>query len=69
MQQVKIFKSIESEIPAMEEEINAWLSESGAKVIQLSGNIAPQTPTETRPGVGGSSFSSSDVIVMIVYEG
>ena len=53
----------------MEEEINAWLSESGAKVIQMSGNIAPQTQTDTGLGGGGSSFSSSDVILMIVYEG
>ena len=69
MQQVKIFKSIESEIPTMEEEINAWLSESGARVVQMSGNIAPQTQTDTGLGGGGSSFSSSDVIVIIVYEG
>jgi|TARA_B100000809_G_scaffold82001_1_gene80291 hypothetical protein len=69
MQQVKIFKSIESEIPAMEEEINGWLSESGARVVQMSGNIAPQTQVETSLGGGGSSFSSSDVILMIVYEG
>ena len=69
MQQVKIFKSIESEIPAMEEEINAWLSESGARVVQMSGNIAPQTQVENSLGGGGSSFSSSDVILMIVYEG
>ncbi|MEE2989901.1 MAG: hypothetical protein VX715_04765 [Planctomycetota bacterium] len=69
MQQVKIFKSIESEIAAMEEEINGWLSESGARVVQMSGNIAPQTQADNSLGGGGSSFSSSDVIVMIVYEG
>ncbi len=69
MQQVKIFKSIESEIPAMEEEINGWLAESGARVVQMSGNIAPQTQAENSLGGGGSSFSSSDVILMIVYEG
>ena len=69
MQQVKIFKSIESEIAAMEEEINGWLSESGARVVQMSGNIAPQTQVDNSLGGGGSSFSSSDVIVMIVYEG
>ena len=40
MQQVKIFKSIESELVALEEEINEWLSTSGAKVINITGNIA-----------------------------
>ena len=50
----------------LEEEINEWLAESGAKVVQMTGNIAPQTPSNT--GMGGSSFSSSDVLVLIVYE-
>jgi hypothetical protein len=66
MQKIKIFKNIESEIPLLEEEINEWLSESGAKVVQMTGNIAPQTPSST--GMGSSSFSSSDVLVLIVYE-
>tara|TARA_B100000809_G_scaffold46347_1_gene40773 strand:- start:370 stop:573 length:204 start_codon:yes stop_codon:yes gene_type:complete len=66
MHKIKIFKNIESEIPLLEEEINEWLAESGAKVVQMTGNIAPQTPSNT--GMGGSSFSSSDVLVLIVYE-
>ena len=67
MQKIKIFKNIESELVTLEEEINEWLSESGAKVIQMTGNIAPQTPANT--GMGGSSFSSSDVLILIIYEG
>ena len=66
MQKIKIFKNIESEIVTLEEEINEWLSESGAKVIQMTGNIAPQTPATT--GMGGSSFSSSDGLILIIYE-
>ena len=66
MQKIKIFKNIESEIQLLEEEINEWLAESGAKVVQMTGNIAPQTSSNT--GMGGSSFSSSDVLVLIVYE-
>jgi len=67
MHKVKIFKSIESEIVTLEEEINEWLSESGVQVVQLVGNIASQTPTSG--GMPGSTFSSSDVLVIIVYEG
>jgi hypothetical protein len=67
MQKIKIFKNIESEIVSLEEEINEWLSESGVTVIHMSGNIASQTPTNT--GMGGGSFSNSDVLVLIVYEG
>jgi hypothetical protein len=64
MQQVKIFKSIESEIDSLEEEINAWIKETGAKNLHVSSNIAPQTATA--PGMG--SFSSSDILVTILYE-
>jgi len=49
MQQVKIFKSIESEITTLENDINAWIKESGATNLQISGNIAPQT--EAAPGM------------------
>ena len=67
MHKVKIFKSIESEIVTLEEEINEWLSESGVQVVQLVGNISPQTPTSG--SIPGATFSSSDVLVIIVYEG
>ncbi len=64
MQQIKIFKSIESELGSLEEEINEWISEQSATIVQIFGNIAPQSPSN--PGMG--SFSSSDVLVVIVYE-
>ena len=41
MQQIRIFKSIESEVGEMEREINGWLQESGVKVVNVFGNIAP----------------------------
>lgn len=64
MHQVKIFKSIESELWSLESEINTWIKESNAKVVSITGNIAPQT------GGGGSgqgTFSASDVLVIVVY--
>jgi|TARA_B110000495_G_C22920606_1_gene537841 hypothetical protein len=64
MQQIKIFKSIESEITTLEQDINLWIKETGAKNIQISGNIAPQT--EAAPGMG--SFSSSDILITILYD-
>ncbi|MFP6620474.1 MAG: hypothetical protein VB877_14100 [Pirellulaceae bacterium] len=65
MQQVKIFKSIENEIPTLEEEMNQWLSESGAQVISITGNIAPQSANSS--SLGGT-FSGSDVILFVLYE-
>jgi|TARA_B110000467_G_scaffold73231_1_gene66441 hypothetical protein len=64
MQQIKIFKSIESEISTLEQDINLWIKNTGAKNLQISGNIAPQT--EAAPGMG--SFSSSDILITILYD-
>lgn len=63
MRLVKVFKSVENELWAMEKEINTWIQESGAEVISITGNIAPQTSSST-----GHGFSSSDVLVLVLYE-
>lgn len=65
MHQVKIFKSVESELWNLEAEINDWLKANNAKIVSLVGNIAPQSPTP--PGTQ-ETFSASDVLVVIVYE-
>ena len=67
MQKVKLFKSIESELPALQKEINAWIKASGARIISISGNIAPQTSATASHG-GLSSFSASDILVIVLYE-
>ena len=64
MQQVKIFKSIESELSSLEDQINTWMAEQNITVTNIFGNIAPQSPSG--PGMG--SFSSSDVLVVALYE-
>lgn len=69
MQQVKLFKSVEDQIGSLEQEINDWLSRSGARVISITGNIAPQSmkPNSTG-GLGKGSFSPSDVLIVVLYE-
>ncbi len=65
MQQVKVFKTVDSELPDMEKEINRWLRKSGARVLSITGNIAGQ------PGAGSgalNSFGASDVLVIVLYE-
>ncbi len=42
MQQVKIFKSVDTEIPEMERQINRWMRKSGARVLSITGNLASQ---------------------------
>ncbi len=69
MQQVKLFKGVENEIGALEKEVNDWLSRSGAKVISLTGNIAPQSvKPDGEGGLGNSCFAPSDVLMVVLYE-
>ena len=66
MQKVKLFKSIESELLNMEKEINEWITTTGARLISVTGNIAPQTGSGAGSPLG--SFSASDVLIVIMYE-
>ena len=68
MQQIRIFKSIESEVGELEREVNGWLQESGVKVINVFGNIAPQTVNNEGAGSTGRAFSPSDLLLVVVYE-
>lgn len=69
MQQVKLFKSVESDIAKLEAEVNAWIRRSGVQVLSVTGNIAPQT---TKPGSGGAlgqgAFAPSDVVLVVLCE-
>jgi len=64
MQQVKIFKSIESERDQFEKEINRWIRKSGARVITITGNISSNSPASQSM----SSFSGNDILIVILYE-
>ena len=71
MHRVKIFKRVERETAKLEEEINAWLAETGVRIVSITGNIAPQTPDPNiKPkGTDRLAFFPSDILVIIVYEG
>jgi len=70
MQQVKFFKTVETEVSELEKEINAWLQETGATIISITGNVAPQTASHEGKalGIGSSQFSASDILVIVLYE-
>jgi hypothetical protein len=63
MRQLKIFKTIESELWNVEKEINSWAQESGAQIVSVTGNIAPQTG-----GPASHGFASSDILIIVLYE-
>jgi hypothetical protein len=66
MQQIKIFKGIESELHALETEVNEWLASENGRVVNMFGNIAPQTITAGKSAQG--TFSASDVLLVVLYE-
>ena len=70
MQQVKIFKTMESDTGSLENEVNAWIRESGARVVSVTGNIAPQSEASgpSATGLGQGRFVSSDVLLIVLYE-
>ena len=67
VQQIRIFKSIESEVGELEREINGWLQESGVKVLNIFGNIAPQTVMNDATSTG-RAFSPSDIFLVVIFE-
>lgn len=65
MRKVKLFKSVETELESLERSINEWVMTSGAKIISVTGNIAPQSPGA---GSGLNTFAASDLLVVVLYE-
>jgi hypothetical protein len=47
----------------VEKEINNWAQESGAQIVNVTGNIAPQTG-----GSASHGFASSDILIIVLYE-
>jgi len=74
VQRIKIFKGLESDLAELESQVNQWLAESQARVINMFGNIAPQSGPTASPQPGGptyitkSPFAPSDVLLVILFE-
>ena len=69
MQQIKLFRGLDSELPRLQDQINRWLAESGARVIQMSGNLSPQSVLQDPKGAPPlSPLVPSEVLVTILYE-
>ena len=70
MHQIKIFKGLESELSALEKQINEWLAQGNPRVINIFGNISPQSvPVEDKnTALGKGAFAPSDVLLIVHYE-
>ena len=71
MQRVKIFKGLENEVEALEQQINDWAESEGAKILQVTGNIATQsynTAAKSGSSLQGNVAAASDVLITVLYE-
>ncbi|MFK7788694.1 MAG: hypothetical protein AB8C95_04245 [Phycisphaeraceae bacterium] len=77
MQQIKLFVGREDHTADLEAEVNAWIAESRATVLSISGNIAPQSVLPTKDGTGTNlsasgthtrRFAPSDILMILTYE-
>ncbi len=70
MHQIKIFKSLETDISFLEKQVNSWLFETHVQVIQIFGNLSPQTaPVDTDAAtIAKGAFPPSDIFLVVVYE-
>ena len=65
MQQVKLFKGVDSDLPELERQINRWIRKSGARVLSISGNLSGAPGAGTGPM---NSFAAGDVLVIVHVE-
>lgn len=64
MQQVKIFKGVDTEIPDLEKQINRFIRKTGVRILSITGNLA------SAPSTGGpmNSFAAGDILVIVMFE-
>lgn len=69
MHQIKIFKGLESNLPALEKEVNEWMATPGVRVVQVFGNLAAQSGQRTEENsLAAYPYLASDVLLVVLYE-
>lgn len=65
MQQVKIFKSTDTELDDLEKQINRFIRKNNVRVLSISGNHSTAPSANTGPM---NTFAGGDVTVILLYE-
>lgn len=69
MHQIKIFKQLEFELESLERAVNQWLVENPVKVVNIFGNMSPQSPKSSSDSmINRTAHSPSDIMIVVVYE-
>jgi hypothetical protein len=68
--QIKIFKGLEDDTTTIEHDVNQWMKDSKVKVLQIFGNVAPQTlaPETVKNTLSRTNHPPSDVMLVVLYE-
>lgn len=68
--QIKIFKGLEDDTSTIEHDVNQWLRDNKVRVIQVFGNVAPQTlaPETVKNTLTRTNHPPSDVFLVVLYE-
>lgn len=64
MRLIKIFVTREDKTEELEDKVNAWVEATGAEIVSVTGNVAPQSQIS----YPGKMPAPSDVLMVIVYE-
>lgn len=70
MHQVKLFKGLETDLAEVEKQMNAWLAANDVKVINIFGNMSPQScPADDKNAmIAKGTFVPSDIMLVVHYE-
>ena len=65
MQQIKIFKTVDTEIDDLEKQINRFIRKHNVRVLSISGNHSAAAIASSGPM---NTFSGGDVTVIMLFE-
>lgn len=65
MQQIKLFRAIDTELEELERTINRWIRKTGVRILSIQGNL---TSAGSSSGPGMSSFAGGDVLIIVHFE-
>jgi hypothetical protein len=69
MHQIKIFRGIESQLPQLETQVNEWIASHNVKILNIFGNVAPQSLSpDSKNVLSEGAFAPSDVVLIVHYD-
>lgn len=64
MQQIKLFKGVDSDLVELEKTVNRWIRKTGVEVLSVEGNLTAAPAASTG---GMNTFAAGDVLILVRY--